>query len=99
MSSLLDDNLAQPNPPKPNQEPQPDKKVAVFFLILFCAAIGGQLKYGTSETALVVGSYVWVPLLVVGLSAFFKTPIKSLQYGLLSLPFIYFFYNAIFPGL
>lgn len=98
MAKILDDNLANQEKASP-KEATIDRRIALVFFILFIVALYGQSQYGTSETALVEGSYVWMPLLVVSISANLVPPLKSIFYGCCSLPLIYFFYEAIWPAL
>jgi hypothetical protein len=52
-----------------------------------------------SETNLVLFSYLYVPLLVVGVLGFILPPQKVLICTLSSLPLLFIFYEVIFPAL
>jgi hypothetical protein len=52
-----------------------------------------------SETNLVLFSYLYVPLLVIGVLGFVLPPQKVLIYTISSLPLLFIFYEVIFPAL
>ncbi len=97
MAQLLDDHefdLPKPEAPKPNN------LVGIIGLLIFFSLLGVQLtSFGTSETALVQGSFVWMPFLVGGLLGFMLPPKRAILFGLLTIPVTAIFYAVIWPAL
>lgn len=53
----------------------------------------------TSETSLVAFSYLYIPLLTMGILGYFTTP-KNVFLGVfISFPILFIFYQVIFPAL
>lgn len=99
MSNLLDDHEFNIKVEKPKKE-TPEKVVGVasfaIFLVLFIAQI---TRGGTSETALVAGSYFWMPFLVTSFLGFILPPKKAILIGVLTVPLTFIFYMLIWPSL
>ena len=99
MSKILDDHEFNLKKEKPKKE-APKKIVGVLGLVLFFAIFGTQIAWGkTSETALVEGSYIWMPFLVIGILGFGLPPKKALIAGVLTVPVTFIFYMLIWPAL
>jgi hypothetical protein len=80
--------------------PKPDVRVAIISLSVFIILLVLQFIYfGTSETALMEGSYYWMPFLVTGILGFVITPKRAISLGLLTVPVTYIFYETIWHGL
>jgi hypothetical protein len=96
MSNLLDDHEFDI---KPRKE-KPKTIVGVLSFFIFMGLFGTQIAWGeTSETALVKGSYIWMPFLVTGLLGFALPPKKALLVGVLTVPVTFIFYMLIWPAL
>jgi len=95
MRNLLDDhefNL------KPKKE-APKTIIGVLSFFIFFALFGTQIVWGvTSETALVKGSYIWMPFLVMGLLGFVLPPKKAILAGVLTVPATFIFYMLLWPA-
>lgn len=94
MNELLDDDNII--------EKAPEKQIDIAAYIGFGLSgvlFIGQLATGkTSETALVLGSYIWIPPLVFGLAASFLPPKKALFLGVLTLPIMFLFYQTMWSA-
>lgn len=95
MSNLLDDHEFNLKPKKEG----PQKIVGVISFFLFLALFTTQIAWEeTSETALVKGSYIWMPFLVMGLLGFVLPPKKAILAGVLTVPATFIFYMLIWPA-
>lgn len=93
---LLDDHKIDQSP----KEKKPDKRLGILGLVVFGGLLLTQFWLGfTSETALVEGSYIWMPFLVFGISAFIVPPKRAFLLGVLTLPATFIFYETIWPSL
>lgn len=99
MSNLLDDHEFNTEVKKPQKE-APQKIVGFIGLFIFLALFTAQIaRDETSETALVAGSYFWMPFLVTGLLGFVLPMKKAILAGLLTVPVTFIFYMLIWPSL
>lgn len=99
MSNLLDDHEFNVKVEKPKKE-EPKTIIGVISFFIFLTMFITQIvKGGTSETALVQGSYIWMPFLVMSLLGFILPPKKALIAGLLTVPVTFIFYLLIWPAL
>lgn len=95
MSNLLDDHEFDLKPKKE----EPKTIIAVVSFFIFLAMFGTQIIWGeTSETALVKGSYIWMPFLVMSLLGFILPPKKVFIAGILTVPATFIFYMLIWPA-
>jgi len=95
MPEILDDNNTTSN-----VNSKPSYPLAVSSLVCFIGLLIGQgAYYGTSETALVEGSYVWMPFLVLGVVSFGVSPKKALLAFLLTDVVLFIFYATIWGSL
>ncbi len=92
MKELLDDPIEF----KP-VVPAPDFKIAVTLLSVFIFLLVMQFYVGTSETALVTGSYFWMPFLIAAICAFIVPPKRALLLGFLTVPVTFVFYEILWP--
>jgi hypothetical protein len=99
MSNLLDDHEFNLKTEKAKKE-KPKTIIGVISFFIFLAMFGTQIVWGeTSETALVKGSYIWMPFLVMSLLGFVLPPKKALLAGVLTVPVTFLFYILIWPAL
>jgi hypothetical protein len=99
MSKILDDHKFELKVEKPKKE-EPKKIIGLVGLVLFLAIFGTRIALGqTSETALVEGSYFWMPFLVMGILGFGLPPKKALIAAILTVPVTFLFYMLIWPAL
>ncbi|CAA6807636.1 MAG: Unknown protein [uncultured Aureispira sp.] len=95
MNNLLDDHEFDLSPKKE----APKKIIGALSLFTFLLLIGTQIAWGeTSETALVKGSYIWMPFLVMSFLGFILAPKKVLIAGALTVPATFIFYLFIWPA-
>lgn len=96
MGSILDDN----NIAEKTINEKPSKALALSSLVCFIGLLIGQgVYYSTSETALVEGSYIWMPFLVLGIVSFFMPVRKALLMFLLTDVVVFIFYETIWDAL
>jgi hypothetical protein len=99
MSKILDDHEFDLIVEKPKKE-EPMKVVGLIGLVIFLALFAAQLaQKETSETALVTGSYFWMPFLVMGVLGFILPPKKAIFAGILTVPVTFIFYMLIWSSL
>lgn len=99
MSNLLDDHEFNVKVEKPKKE-EPKTIIGVVSFFIFLTMFITQIVRGeTSETALVKGSYIWMPFLVMSLLGFLLPPKKALMAGVLTVPVTFIFYLLIWPAL
>ena len=99
MAQLLDDHEFELKSPKP-EVPKPNKLVGLIGITIFLFLLGVQFtSFGTSETALVQGSFVWMPFLVGGFLGFMLPPKRAIFFGLVTIPVTAIFYAVIWPAL
>lgn len=100
MAKLLDDHKFHLEEDLPLKKKEPQKLWGVLSLVIFLFLFIAQItRIGTSETALVQGSYFWMPFLVMGFSGFILPPRKVLWSGLLTILGTFVFYILIWPAL
>jgi hypothetical protein len=96
MTQLLDDYKYREKP----KAPKPNNLFGLISILIFGSLLTYQFTtYGTSETALVQGSYVWMPFLILSLAGFILPPKRAIILAILTVPVTYFFYLVIWPGL
>jgi len=99
MSDLLDDHEFQLKTEKQKKE-EPNNRLGLFSFFVFLALFVIQIIWkGSSETALVKGSYFWMPFFVTSILSFILPPKKALVCGVLTVPITFIFYMAIWPAL
>lgn len=100
MAKILDDHKFHVEEDKPPKKEEPQKVWGILSLVIFIFLFIAQItRIGTSETALVKGSYFWMPFLVMGLLGFILPPKKVLWSGVLTVLGTFVFYILIWPAL
>jgi len=96
MTQLLDDYKYDEKP----KVPKPNKLVGLIGILIFGGLLSYQFTtYGTSETALVEGSFVWMPFLILSITGFILPPKRAILLAVLTVPVTFLFYVLIWPML
>ena len=96
MTQLLDDYKYEEKP----KVPKPKKLVGLISILILGMLFQYQITtHGTSETALVEGSFVWMPFIVLSITGFILPPKRAILLAVLTVPVTFLFYMLIWPAL